>query len=109
MADDYLVSHLAARELSLTGWQAVAARAPAADASAANRHASGGEALTAAPCGADCARTADRRRTNSAPNAAHEFVMPLAPIRNAVRSSRVLCRDSPTHAAIARVKRQVHS
>jgi signal transduction histidine kinase len=52
--------------------------------------------------------TADRQKNEFLAMLAHELRNPLAPIRNAGEIlSRTLPPDSPTHAAIAMVKRQV--
>jgi signal transduction histidine kinase len=110
MADDYLVKPFAARELlaRVAGQlQLARLRRDARAREQALRHEA--EVLLNEALQARIAlETADRQKNEFLAMLAHELRNPLAPIRNAGEIlSRTLPPSSPTHAAIAMVKRQV--
>jgi signal transduction histidine kinase len=110
MADDYLVKPFSARELlaRVAGQlQLARLRRGARAREQALRHEA--EVLLNEALQARIAlETADRQKNEFLAMLAHELRNPLAPIRNAGEIlSRTLPPNSPTHAAIAMVKRQV--
>ncbi len=110
MADDYLVKPFSARELlaRVAGQLQLAQLRREASAREQALRLEAEALLNEASQARIALETADRQKNEFLAMLAHELRNPLAPIRNAGEIlSRALPPNSPTHAAIAMVKRQV--